>query len=334
MKRGGPGFHINYDEFCLQVHVLGYRTQGESIVIFFKEGERTFYTIVIDSFCIGENPNIISRTEELLVDNGVGKISMLIMTHPHEDHILGMDALVEKYSDNNTLFYYPSRSFDVDMGVVQVTEREKDVLRMVREKNKITRTFSNPVAIPAEGDVTLRTVNLYDNDDYDEERPYPIEIVALTPVASINDAKSANKNLNLNDLSISIIINIQEYYLFFGADTTNAHIAKLNKDTMSAVRFVKIPHHASDTSDKLLDYFYKNQLDFACSTSFHVGNSILPKKEVLDLYKDASLRVDVIGCPTNDTREGIWGEVGYMFKPGSRSMLSEVKTEGVTEQVK
>lgn len=334
MRRDGPSFHICLDDFVVQVHVIGYRTQGESIVILFKEGGRTLYSIVIDSYCIGEEPDVINKTKELLDNNEVKKLSMLIMTHPHEDHILGMEGLVTSYCDKNTRFYYPSHSFDIEDGIVQLKETEKDVLRLVREKNKIVNTFSNPIGVPAGGDTTLSTVYLYDDDDAEEKRPVPIEIVALTPINSVNDAKRSNKHLDPNDLSISIVINILEYYLFFGADTTNAHISKLSGNTMAAVKFVKIPHHASDTADRLLSYFSQGQLDYACSTSFYVGQSNLPKRDVLNLYANVSQRLDIVGCPKEDEREGCIGEICYKFKLGRTEMLSEVSSNGITEQIK
>ena len=332
--RGGSSFHIDYQNFVLCVYVAGYRTKGESIVILLKEGDRTFYSIVIDSFCIGEEPDVINSTTEILDENGVKALSMLVMSHPHEDHIMGMDKLLSYYCNKETRFYYPFHSFDLDQGLVDLKEEEKRILRIVKQKNSTLKTFSNPVAITVGGYSLLDRVHLYDNDDPEEERSRPIEIVAVTPVGPVNDAKRNNKKLDPNDLSISIMINMSEYYLFFGADTTNAHITHLDKDLMSAVRFVKIPHHASDTADKLINCFSGNQLDFACSTSFYVGQSSLPNKDILDLYCLVSKRVDIIGCPTDDARQGNVGEVCYRFKPRSRAVLTTVVTEGLTNQVK
>ena len=252
------------------------------------------------------------------------------MSHPHEDHIMGMDKLVTDYCDGTTRFYYPFHSFDIDEGSVQLTDEEKRILRIVRKKKDDQKTFSNPVGVPAGAHIMLDTVRICDNDGSEER----IEIVALTPLVSVNEAKRENKALDVNDLSISLLINMQEYYLFFGADTTNAHIAHLDSETMSAVRFVKIPHHASDTADKLIDFFGENQLDYACSTSFYIGQSHLPKMEILDAYSNVAKRVDVIGSTSDDNRPGGYGDICYQFRLGRREVISTVRVEGLTNQVK
>lgn len=331
---GGPAFHIDYNNLVIQVYVVGYRVQGESIIILFKEGDIVFYSIVIDSFFIEEETARINRTIDILDSNGVDKVSMLFMTHPHKDHILGMDELVNTYIDGRAKFYYPTHAFDIEKGNVVLTEEEKMVLDILRQNKDFHNSTSNQVGVPEGGYVTLETIKIFDNDDSEEKRPIPIEIVALTPVVSVNDWKRSNKRLDPNDLSISLLINIQDYYLFFGADTTNAHISHFDNDTMSAVRFVKIPHHASDTSDKLVDYLATEQLDYACSTSFYVGQSSLPKDEVIELYLKASKRVDIIGCSSDDARPGVYGDICYTFRPGRREMLSSVMTEGLTNQAK
>lgn len=330
MIAGGSIYHIDYQNFILQVYVIGYRTKGESIVILFKENNQTFYSIVIDSYHISSEPDVLNKTIEILAANGVKCVSMLFMSHPHEDHILGMDKLVSDFCDGTTRFYYPTHSFDLSEGVVALSNEEKAILNIVRQKKDDQKTFSNPVGVPARAHILLENVNLCDNDGSKEI----IEIVALTPIVSVNEAKRSNKYLDPNDLSISLLINMQEYYLFFGADTTNAHIQHLNNDTMSAVKFVKIPHHASDTADQLINFFGDNQLDYACCTSFYVGQSCLPNTEVLNAYTNVSKRVDIIGCSTTDKRSGSIGVICYQFRPGSREVISSVCVEGLTNQVK
>ena len=177
----------------------------------------------------------------------------------------------------------------------------------------------------------MPSIFLYDNDDPDENNPMEIEINAITPVGSVNEDKVNNIRLDPNDLSISVIICVNDYYLLFGADTTNDHIVHLDQETLSEVKFVKIPHHGSDTSDRLSSFFSKNQLDYACSTTYHTGNSNLPLDKVLKMYADVSKRVDVVGCPSKDSRKGLYGEMIYQFKFGSTKMLTNVQSSGVTK---
>lgn len=334
MKHSGAGFHIDCQDFILEVHVIGYRTKGESIVVLFKEGTRTFYSMVIDNYRKKYASKITNRTAEILANNGVSKLSLLVMTHPHQDHILDMDVLIDNFCDDAVShFCYPVRSFDIDSGNVLVRECEKKILRKVRTKNIVKKSFSNPITV-FEGKYTpLPSVLLYDNDDPNELNPIEVEINALTPVGSVNEANVCYKTLDPNDLSISIIICIKGYYLLFGADTTNDHIEHLDPETMTGVKFVKIPHHGSDTASRLVRYFSPNQLDYACSTTFNVGNSHLPYDTVLNMYSNVSKRVDVLGCTSRDKRKGLYGEMTYLFRLGPNQMLTEVMSDGVTRMV-
>jgi hypothetical protein len=333
MKHKGEKFHIDFQDFMLEVHVIGYRTKGESIVVLFKEGEYTFYSMVIDNYRKKYASKITNRTAEILTMNGVKRLPLLVMTHPHQDHILDMDVLIDKYCCDESKFCSPSHSFDIDSGNVHVRECEKKILRKVRKKNIANKSLLNPVGVVHEGFDFLKSIFLYDNDDPDEKKPFEIEINALTPVVSVNEANVGYKTLDPNDLSVSVIICVNGYYLFFGADTTNDHIEHLDSETMTAVKFVKIPHHGSDTADKLVSYFCPNQLDYACSTTFDVGNSHLPLDSVLNLYSNVSKRVDVIGCASKDKRKGVFGEMIYQFKLGANKMVTEVKNVGVTRMI-
>ena len=333
MKHSGEKFHVDYQNFVLEVHVIGYRTKGESIVVFCKEGKRAFYSIVIDSFRKKYASKITNRTAEILINNGVKRLPLLIMTHPHQDHILDMDVLIDDFCDDDSKFCSPSRSFDIDSGNVLVRECEKKILRKVRSKNIVKKSFSNPVVVVERSHTPLPSIFLYDNDDPDELSPMEIEINALTPVGSVNEANVSYKSLDPNDLSITLVICVNDYYLLFGADTTNDHIEHLDPETLTSVKFVKIPHHGSDTADRLTSYFLSNQLDYACSTTYNVGSSHLPYDTILNQYTGVSKRVDVIGCASKDKRKGLYGEMTYRFKLGPNQMLSWVDSKGVTRTV-
>ena len=333
MKHGGENFHINYKDFILEVHVIGYRTKGESIVVLFKEGKRTFYSMVIDCYRKKYASKITNRTVDVLIDNGVERLPLLVMTHPHQDHILGMEVLIDDFCDEDSKFCSPSRSFDIDSGSVLVRECEKRILRKVRSKSIVKDSISNPVVVIEDSFTPLPSIFLYDNDDPNELNPLEIEINALTPVGSVNEANVSYKSLDPNDLSITLVICVNDYYLLFGADTTNDHIEHLDSETMTCVKFVKIPHHGSDTADRLAGYFMSDQLDYACSTTYNVGNSHLPYDTVLNQYAGVSKRVDVIGCASRDKRKGLYGEMTYQFRFGPNQMLTQVDSKGVTRTV-
>ncbi len=338
MKCSGKDYSVDLHKCIIEVHVIGYRTKGESIVVLFKEEltkeePRTFYCLVIDSYRKKYARKITNRTIDILIDNGVKRLPLLIMTHPHQDHIVDLDVLIEKYCDDNSKFCFPSHPIDIENGKVAIKDSERRIIRKVRKINTAKKPVLNQISV-VKGEYTpIQNVNLYDNDDPDKKRPFRIEINALTPVGGVNETKVENDFFDLNDLSVTVIININGYSLLFGADTTNDHINHFDNETMSEVKFVKIPHHGSDTSDRLVGFFAPNQLDFACSTTYYTGASKLPLKNVLDLYYNASNRVDVIGCPSKDNRKGLFGEMIYKFKLGSAQIFTEIQTNGITRMI-
>ena len=333
MRTGGPEFSIDLQDFVLEVYVVGYRAKGESIVILFKERNHTFYSIVIDSYCKRYRGLITNRADSILTANSVESIPILMMSHPHEDHIVGLEYLITSYCNEYSRFYYPMKCFDINNPTVTLTNKEQAILKIVRKKNEIKKTFSNAVGVTSGGYMSLCNVYLYDFGDYEKENPLPVEIVALTPITSVNDAKAANTSLDPNDLSISVLISINGYYLLLASDITNDHISQLDREVLSSVKFVKIPHHASDTSDKLTKLLLPDQLDYACCTTYDVGRSHLPLMSVLREYKKVSHRVDVAGCASNDRRSGLYGELCYTFMFGPTGMKSSVSESGVTSQV-
>ena len=121
---------------------------------------------------------------------------------------------------------------------------------------------------------------------YDEEDVRSVIIDAITPISSkLTSYVNSTKCSDPNELSISLIIDVDGYGFYFGGDTTNEHIDASNKRKMGRCRFVKIPHHSSDTANHLLNYLPVDDLDAVCTTVFKWGRSKLPNKEVVKEYQ-------------------------------------------------
>ena len=146
----------------------------------------------------------------------------------------------------------------------------------------------------------------------------------VTPISSIlaNYVKKGNHNVNKNELSISFIIDIDGYYLYFGGDTMNGHIDAINPAYLEQCRFVKIPHHSSDTSTNLLSYL-PQEIDTACTTIFSAHK--LPKKLVLQEYCNIG---KVFSTGSDNNKKYNYGVVEYEYDFSKEEAEMNVKLHG------
>ncbi len=173
--------------------------QADSILLTSNE-----QTMLIDAGANETGKTVVKNLQNL----GVTKIDYLVGTHPHEDHIGGLDDVINNFEIGT--IYMPK--------IQTNTKNFEDVLDAVKNKNlKITA--------PKVGD-TFNVGNIN------------CEIMSC-------DSKLAEKENNLNLSSIVIRAEFKEQsYLFMGdAETKNE-----NSRTWKQANVLKVGHHGSDTS--------------------------------------------------------------------------------------
>ena len=173
--------------------------QADSILLTSNE-----QTMLIDAGANETGKTVVKNLQNL----GVTKIDYLVGTHPHEDHIGGLDDVINNFEIGT--IYMPK--------IQTNTKTFEDVLDAVKNKNlKITA--------PNVGD-TFNVGNIN------------CEIMSC-------DSELAKKENNLNLSSIVIRAEFKEQsYLFMGdAETKNE-----NSRTWKQANVLKVGHHGSDTS--------------------------------------------------------------------------------------
>lgn len=173
--------------------------QADSILLTSNE-----QTMLIDAGANEKGKTVVKNLQNL----GVTKIDYLVGTHPHEDHIGGLDDVINNFEIGT--IYMPK--------IQTNTKTFEDVLDAVKNKNlKITA--------PKVGD-TFNVGNIN------------CEIMSC-------DSELAEKENNLNLSSIVIRAEFKEQsYLFMGdAETKNE-----NSRTWKQANVLKVGHHGSDTS--------------------------------------------------------------------------------------
>lgn len=277
-------------DFRVVVTLIGYRSQGESIIIRFVDenkakNDSTLYCIVIDCYKLHRR-NI---TKEFLSEYGVDHVDMLCWTHPHLDHSKGLEELLAEYCDINTEYLIPPHFLNIPNDIVTINNKlEKKIVDDIFEQNTRTNANVTCVSVKAQNYNRIKYLSLQSLD----YSGIPVIIKALTPISGILDkyAHDGINNANINELSVSLLVQVGEYHLFFGADAIDLHLMQIDPDILSNCRFVKIPHHGSDTSLELLNLLPPT-LDIAGTTVYHVKGDLPLEEEVIRLYKEKGAHV-------------------------------------------
>ena len=87
-----PKFEASdFSNLVLEVHTVGYPTQGESIVTMLKDGDRVLFTVVTAAFYTDSSDEVSA----ILHRNGDPNINIFVWTHPDEDHSVGIEKVRE-----------------------------------------------------------------------------------------------------------------------------------------------------------------------------------------------------------------------------------------------
>ncbi|HIZ17343.1 MAG TPA: MBL fold metallo-hydrolase [Firmicutes bacterium] len=239
----------------MEVHFID-AGQADAIFIRLPDGK----IMQIDA---GKN-NTGDEITKYIKSQGVEKIDYLIGTHPHEDHIGGLDNVIEEFEIGK--IYMPR----VSVSETPTTQTYEDVLTAVKDKGlTITAPHAGDVIINGEG--------------------YTAEV--LSP--------KREDYTDLNEYSIAIKLTYgSEKFLFMGdAEAINEReIIDAGYDIDTDV--LKLGHHGSSTSST--EAFLKKASPDYAVISCGMGNSYgHPHDEVLKRCND--LKINVLRTDTDGT---------------------------------
>jgi len=259
----------------LEIYTIGYKREGESIVFFIKTDNQIAYSGVIDCF----EYNSINKTAEILMKNAVNKIDFLCWTHPDLDHSLGLDTILNQFVDFNTKIALPENisgqefsyhssvkaSFDFIQDKIKPRPGRKkfDVKSASDYKYLVWLDFKGPVLT------------------------YQMTIHSIAPNSTIVRSRSLSTSTpKKNDYSVALMLNLGEVNILLGGDVENATINKFEEFYIpEKLDYIKVPHHTSKSSDKLLLYLSQElKVEVACTTLYETHE--LPNTELLKIYLD------------------------------------------------
>ncbi|KPU43034.1 hydroxyacylglutathione hydrolase [Oxobacter pfennigii] len=225
----------------LKVHFIDVG-QADSILV--RNGSST---MLIDAGN-NEDSNLVVN---YIRQQGISKIDYLIGTHPHEDHIGGLDAVINNF-DIGTI-YMPKKTSN--------TQTFEDVVTAIRNKDmQITTPVPGDSFKLAEADCTIFAPN---GSDYEDVNDYSIVL-----------------RLDYDDTS----------FLFTGDAEAISESEMINKGYNLDVDVLKVGHHGSDssTSEAFLKEVSPEYAVISVGQGNTYGH---PTNEVLTRFKNAGAQI-------------------------------------------
>lgn len=285
------------DNLFLDIYIVGYPRQGESILCVLREDASILFVSLVDTYKPDARENYVAD-----ILNGIGKppIDVLVWSHPDEDHSVGISEVMETFDPNH------EASVFVPENIANIVENKakqefKKLLSWYAPSGKGTklRTRFNTVSL-SYGEVrTLYNITIFEQDTNLSVHLY---LSFFLPNSSrINQKALKWDSIKTNEFSIvhSLTFNGQQY-LFCG-DLTKNNIILLPERFYSDVKFIKIPHHGSSEPSSLAMKMMSNGVSEAISAStvYSVGGNDNPKDDTISLYRKISKSVFSTGKGTS-----------------------------------
>lgn len=316
----------------IRVFVIGYKKEGEAIVVLFRDKlkGKVFFSIAIDCYAYkGTMKSKRNLTDDILRKYKVEKLSVLCWTHPHMDHSKDLLKIFHKYCRVSTRVIIPRYFNNSETDIVSINDRKtKRVVESLFKLNALNKDVVDSASAPKEGYSIREEFSILSND----AQPKKVGIRILSPVDSIIEQyfKEKRKLEDLNGISVSLILDIDGYCMMFAGDTINDHIRLMKKDYLRDCHFVKTPHHTSKTGREMVFYLSKENLDTACTTIYGKSD---PVDFIVDEYKEKTDHFFSTGYNETAYQKTYFGVVEYIFDFEHPNIHMGVKLYGNAHQM-
>jgi len=314
--------YVSFNNLIVRLFVIGGNGSGESIVVIFCDGEEVVFSMAIDSCETDFQGGKIILPQKVLQHYGVKKLDSVVWTHPHDDHSRGMEQIICDYYGKKTIGVLPKQLYTENNSVVKMSGLCRHILKVFNMN--FSRKNLKSMDCQECDTRSLLKMPLYDIATGEEKT---IELYCMTPIDYLLDDKLRKNrqfsNSLLNELSLTLILSFDDYYFYFGGDAPDKTILKSNLKDIERCRWIKIPHHSSETAKDMISIIDKN-IDSAVSTTFFVNG--LPKREILNQYNARTNNVYVTQKNVSDNLN--YGMIEYEYKFGGPLIELQIKTYG------
>lgn len=267
---------IELKDIFIDIHCFGKNPQGEGIVFAVRKNDYVIYSAIID-----ENID-----KNFLTNEGIEKLDLICWSHPHDDHTEGLKEIIKNYTSPKTKIVVPNGISDFRKYMSKKCRSAYKPIKRINRRN----SRKNGEYVEAHN----YTVIEYTYVDINGKN-LNIKINSLAPISSrINNIRN-NKKCNLNELSVCLLISVNDVCFLFSSDIYNNIIKNMNieMEKFKNIIYYKIPHHGSEKSDYLLDSIpLSDNNRVAVSTIYkNNGQDKTPNIELLNKYIEKGMKV-------------------------------------------
>ena len=264
-------------DLCIETYIIGYKNEGESILFFVRADGGISFSGLVDCYKLDD----VDKVKDILQENEIEKLDFICWTHPDLDHSKGLVDIIKNYVSQKTNIWIPE---GVD---AQEITCSKDVKELFIQLKKCM------IDMDAE-------YNVYSASDRKDMMGYnsicfqkgvdifPLEIISYAPNSKIIRKQNYTDKFIKNDRSVFFVLALGSARIFLTGDVEDSTIEKIPSNFFEKhIHIMKIPHHGSDSSDKMLDLGWQ-VCDVACSTVYRKGHSDLPLANIMKRYSEVS----------------------------------------------
>lgn len=249
--------------------------QGDSIFLRSPNGK----TMLVDA----GTPDSFESIQNVLSEEGVTKLDVVVMTHPHSDHMGSMKRVIDNY-DIGT-FYMPD--------AVNTTSSFDRMLSALEKKKVKTKVIWG----------SAKTTINWDGD---------VEVRVLSPI------KGADYQNNLNDMSVVIKVTYGETSLLLTGDAESyaEELMIASEKELLQADVLKIGHHGSSTSSSqaFLDAVQPKAVVISLGKNNDYGH---PHRETMQRLKSWEQKYT---APMNSVRYGCFlPKARYVYSRGANN---------------
>ncbi len=260
------------NQIKIENYVIGYSKEGESIVVLFKYDDIVFYSIIIDSYEIN-----INKAEEILNKNKIKKINVLIWTHPHSDHSIGIEKILDNFCNKDTKIVIPNIDQSLKKDIPINCQEIYDKFTTVNLNNK-----------KSQGSLIYGMYNLPIYKSFINWRGEQLtfNIYCTSPVTKFLANNKFTTSTNINDYSLSILIEFNNVMFIYGGDIENKTINYLVNEGLlfDNIVFLKAPHHGSNSTNSIFKLVNILEDTICAVTNYNNGDISLPNEEMVEEY--------------------------------------------------
>lgn len=268
----------SFDNIYIEIYTIGFPMEGESVLSVLKDGNNILCSFLIDSYKVEDKVPALEIAKKIQLDH----IDWFFWTHPDKDHSVGIeDTLKVLDSTCQARIIIPE---GLNQGL-PLSLPAKSALEYIHNNYNSRREYSKLIRLSTNAFVDHLPSWRINFKEQTSEREMPCTFTILAPHSSIVDRQDFSEYPLLNEFSLVLSVSWNAYTFLYTGDIPNRGINLLNEDYLKKVLFLKIPHHGSTNSDRMVKHisFVGTGEEHAIST-INKSNQI-PNDGVLQSYR-------------------------------------------------